>query len=545
MNSTTVRAVRSSRLFATLGAALLGFASVAGFAQQAAGDSAPAGSGVPGVTEAADAKPIPGAPKPVAAVPTNIENAVVKVFSTLRYPDPFRPWSKQAPSEVTASGVVIDGKRILTNAHVVLYASQVQIQANQAGDKISATVVGVAPGIDLAILKLDDDSFFKSHPPIARASTLPEIKDPVLAYGFPQGGTALSITKGIVSRIEFVNYNYPVSGLRIQIDAAINPGNSGGPAIAGDKMIGLAFSHLDQAQNIGYIIPNEEIDLFLKDIADGHYDGKPAMFDELQTLENPALRSYLKLDKSVEGMVVHHPEASVPAGPLKEWDVITRIDGTPIDDQGMIKLGSNLRVQFEYLVQKAARNGKVPLTIVRANKSLEVQLPVSSARPLLITDYRGEYPPYFVYGPLVFSRATLQFLGSMRGNSGVLAGLGFAGSPLVTRLGAPPEPDREELTIISSPFFPHKLSKGYNSAAAAVVYSVNGTRVKSLRHLVTLLRDLKDEFVVFELDQRGGEALVFPRKDMVDATEEILTDNGVRSQGSPDMLAVWQGAQPH
>jgi hypothetical protein len=53
--------------------------------------------------------------KPVAAVPANVENAVVKVFSTLRYPDPFKPWTKQAPSEVTASGVVIEGKRILTN----------------------------------------------------------------------------------------------------------------------------------------------------------------------------------------------------------------------------------------------------------------------------------------------------------------------------------------------------------------------------------------------------------------------------------------------
>jgi S1-C subfamily serine protease len=199
-----------------------------------------------------------------AAVPANVENAVVKVFSTLRYPDPFKPWTKSAPSEVTGSGVVIEGKRILTNAHVVLYSSQVQIQANQAGDKLSATVVAIAPGIDLAVLKLDDESFFKTHAPINRAPGLPDIKDPVLAYGYPTGGNALSITKGIISRIEFVPYNYPVSGLRIQIDAAINPGNSGGPAIAGDKMIGLAFSHLDQAQNIGYIIPNEEIELFLR-----------------------------------------------------------------------------------------------------------------------------------------------------------------------------------------------------------------------------------------------------------------------------------------
>jgi S1-C subfamily serine protease len=474
------------------------------------------------------------------AVPTNVENAVVKVFSTLRYPDPFKPWTKQAPSEVTASGVVIEGKRILTNAHVVLYSSQVQIQANQAGDKISATVVGVAPGIDLAVLKLDDESFFKTHAPINRAAALPDIKDPVLAYGFPTGGNALSITKGIISRIEFVPYNFPVSGLRIQIDAAINPGNSGGPAIAGDKMIGLAFSHLDQAQNIGYIIPNEEVDLFLKDIADGHYDGKPAMLDELQTLENPALRAFLKVDKSVEGIVVHRPDLTNSSSPLKEWDVITRIAGTPIDDQGMIKLGADKRVNFQYLIQKVAKNNKVDLTIVRANKAMDVELPVANDRHTLMSDLRGQYPSYFVYGPMVFSRATMQFLGFMRNNPGIMSSLGYIGSPLITRLGDTPSAEREELVVISSPFFPHKLASGYSNQSAGVIYSVNGIQVHSLKHLVAVLRDLQDEFVVFEFDHRDGEALVFPRKEMVGATEEILTDNGVRAQGSPDMMEVWQ-----
>jgi S1-C subfamily serine protease len=146
-----------------------------------------------------------------AAPAPAIENSVVKVFSTMRYPDPFKPWSKQAPQEATASGVIIDGKRILTNAHAVLYASQVQVQANAAGDKVSASVLAIAPGIDLAVLKLDDEAFFDGHPPLARASKLPQIKDAVLAYGFPTGGSSLSITKGIVSRIEFVSYTFPVS----------------------------------------------------------------------------------------------------------------------------------------------------------------------------------------------------------------------------------------------------------------------------------------------------------------------------------------------
>jgi S1-C subfamily serine protease len=479
----------------------------------------------------------PAAPEPAPG----IENSVVKVFATMRYPDPFKPWTKQAPSEVTASGVVIEGKRILTNAHVVLYASQVQIQANAAGDKVPATVLAVAPGIDLAVLQLDDASFFDTHTPVARANKLPQIKDAVLAYGFPTGGNSLSITKGIVSRIEFVAYNYPVSGLRIQVDAAINPGNSGGPAIAGDKMVGLAFSKLGgDSHNIGYIIPNEEVELFLKDIADGHYDGKPAMYDELQTLENPALREFLKLDKSVEGMVVHRPDKSDAGYPLKEWDVLTRIGDTPIDNQGMVKLDKDLRVSFAYRIQHDAENGSVPMTIVRAGRSMKIQLPVAAQHPTLIADLHGSYPSYFIYGPLVFSPATWQFLSSFENNAGLMRMLGAVKSPLITRAFDPPDAETEELVVISSPFFPHQLANGYSNPAGSVIYSINGTHIRSLKHLVAVLRDLKDPYVTIEFDQKGNEALVFSRTAMLAATDDILTDNGVRAQGSPNMLAVWQ-----
>jgi S1-C subfamily serine protease len=468
-----------------------------------------------------------------------VENAVVRIFTTLRYPDPYRPWTKQSPSDVTASGVVIEGKRILTNAHAVLYASQVQVQANQSGDKIPATVVAIAPGIDLAVLKLDDESFFAAHAPLARSNVLPQIKDAVLAYGFPTGGASLSITKGIVSRIEFVNYNFPVSGLRVQIDAAINPGNSGGPAVAADKMIGLAFSRLGgEAQNIGYIIPNEEIELFLHDIADGHYDGKPAMFDELQTLENPALRAFLKVDKPATGVVVHQPYAG---SPLKEWDVITHIGDAPIDDQGMVTVDGDLRVSFRYLIQKTAKNGSVMLSVRRAGKPLALEIPLATTRPLLIPDLVGEYPPYFIYGPIVFSKATSLFLTFLNNNAGLIGAFSAVRSPLVTQRGEAPGSEREELVVIAAPFFPHSIAKGYTNPSGAVVYSVNGVRIRSLRNLVTVLRDLKDDYVTFELDNRGGEALVFSRREIVAATNDVLSDNSVRDQGSPDMLAVWQG----
>lgn len=455
----------------------------------------------------------------------------------MRYPEPFRPWTKQQPQEVTGSGVVIEGKRILTNAHVVLYASQVQVQANQSGDKISATVEAIAPGIDLAILKLDEEAFFETHDPVPRASVLPEIKDAVMAYGFPTGGTSLSITKGIVSRIEFTPYNFPVSGLRVQIDAAINPGNSGGPAIAGDKMIGLAFSVLGGAQNIGYIIPNEEIELFLADIADGHYDGKPAMFDETQKMQNPSLHAFLRLEKTVEGVIVRAPYDELPSSLLKKLDVITQIGGTAIDDEGMVKRGNGLRVRFEYLVQKTAKEGRVALTVIRDGKTLSVQLPVSPKRPMLVPDLEGAYPSYFVYGPIVFSPATAQMLNSINQTS--ITGMAFSGNPLMTRRGDAPAFEGEQLVVVAAPLFPHRLSQGYWPPVGWVVRSINGRVVKNLRNLVEGLRDAEGDFITFEFYGRGVETFAFPRKETLAATDDILSDNDVRAQGSADALAIW------
>lgn len=483
---------------------------------------------------APEAKPAESVP----AVSDMIENSVVKVFATARYPDYFRPWTKQSAQEATGSGVVIEGRRILTNAHVVAYASQVQVQASKSGDKLPATVVAVSYDIDLAVLELDDQSFFDTHRPLARASVLPAIKDTVMAYGFPVGGTSLSITKGIVSRIEFVPYIFPTSGLRIQVDAAINPGNSGGPAVADDKMIGLAFSSLNNSQNISYIIPNEEIDLFLADVADGHYDGKPAIYDETQKLQNPGLREFLKLGKDVEGVAVHRPNDQDPAHLLQEWDVITKIGDTPIDNEGMINIGGNLRVRFDYMVQKIARDGKVPLTRLRQGKQEVIQLPVKYERPVLMTDLKGAYPSYFVFGPLVFTPATAQMCSSFNRDS--IAALTSIGSPIITRRSATPAFPGEQIVVIPSPFFPHKMTNGYWQPSGWAVDSVDGIRIKNLQHLVEILRDGRSEFITINFYGLGGETFVFPRKAAASATEDILADNDVRFQGSPDTMEVWR-----
>src|SRR6516164_9643286 len=99
--------------------------------------------------------------------------------------------------------------------------------------------------------------------------------------------------------------------------------------------------------------------------------------------------------------------------------------------------------------------------------------------------------------------------------------LAFLKSPLITRLGDKPAFDGEELVIVTSPLFPHKLAKGYSNPAGMVVKSINGKPVRNLKHLVELLRDTRDEFVAVDFDMIGAESMVFPRTEVLAATDEI------------------------
>ena len=223
--------------------------------------------------------------------PNAIRPSVVKIHTTQRTPDFFRPWTKSAPREISGTGFVIDGKRIITNAHVISYGSQIYVQPYQSAEKFLAKVVSVSNSMDLSVLSVEDEGFFENRPALPLDEGLPRVKAAVNVYGYPLGGDQLSVTAGIASRVEYAHYYHDASGLRIQIDAALNPGNSGGPAISEGKVIGVAFSGLTHAENIGYLISAVEVKTFLDDVQDGKYDGKPQIWDEVQTTENDALRT--------------------------------------------------------------------------------------------------------------------------------------------------------------------------------------------------------------------------------------------------------------
>jgi serine protease Do len=127
--------------------------------------------------------------------------------------------------EGTGSGIVLDQNGdILTNAHVVAGASQIQVTFND-GRSATATLVNANTRADLAVVRVSVASGGLHPLPLGNSDTV-RVGDAVYAIGAPFG-LAESMTAGIVSGLNRTDQSSGRTGL-IQTDAPINPGNSGG-----------------------------------------------------------------------------------------------------------------------------------------------------------------------------------------------------------------------------------------------------------------------------------------------------------------------------
>nr|DAD37921.1 TPA_asm: hypothetical protein HUJ06_008562 [Nelumbo nucifera] len=243
-------------------------------------------------------------------------NAVVKVYCTHTAPDYSLPWQKQRQYTSTGSAFMIGDGKLLTNAHCVEHDTQVKVKRRGDDTKYAAKVLARGIECDIALLTVESEEFWRGSEPL-RFGRLPLLQDSVTVVGYPLGGDTISVTKGVVSRIEVTSYAHGTSDLLgIQIDAAINPGNSGGPAFNDQgECIGVAFQvfRSDEAENIGYVIPTTVVSHFLDDYdRNGKYTGFPCLGVLLQKLENPALRSCLKVQYN-EGVLVRRVEPTSDA----------------------------------------------------------------------------------------------------------------------------------------------------------------------------------------------------------------------------------------
>jgi S1-C subfamily serine protease len=348
-----------------------------------------------------------------AAEQQSLEKSVVLIRSTKQNFDYTTPWKQATMKQGIGSGFIITGKRILTNAHNVSNAKYIELKKENIAKRYHSRVAFIGHDCDLAILLVDDETFFDDTVPLELAG-IPKVNTTVSTYGFPMGGRRISVTEGVVSRIEMDIYAHSGadSHLVIQTDAAINPGNSGGPVMQDGKVVGVAFQGLRQAENIGYLIPTTVVKHFLTDIEDSKYDGFGSLGVSLfPGLHSTSYKDYLKVPAQEDGAVVvftmmHSSVESI----LQPGDVITQIDDYNIDNDGMVKIHS-LRLHLSEIIETKQIGETVELTFCRQGKLMKETATVALNKPIF--EYARQYdrpPRYVCFAGLTFVPATRNFL---------------------------------------------------------------------------------------------------------------------------------------
>ncbi len=453
------------------------------------------------------------------------KQAIVKIYNVAKIPNYLSPWSSSMRSS-TGSGAIIEGGYILTNAHVVANEAFLEVQRYGERKRYIAKVYAVSHQADLALLKVEDKAFYKGVKPLAFGS-LPKIEQKIVVYGYPMGGSTLSATIGVVSRIEHNTYVHSgESFLAIQVDAAVNPGNSGGPALSEGKIIGVVMQVISKSQNIGYLVPVSMVKHFIDDMKDGHYDGFADLGLGTQKLENPAMRRYYGLDDNITGKLVDKVVYHSPSeGILKVGDIITAIDGHKIENDGTVEFRRHEYTDFYYYVDMHQMGEKVKLDIIRDRKPMQVEVPLTKTGDemyLVKTTRYDEMPTYAIYGGYVFSPLTRNLIRSTGRNRLKLSCLA----------GKWQEKDKEEVVVLLK-VLASDISRGDNNFGMWVIDKVNGKPFKNFKAFFKLMEENKAPYYL--LEDNDGVKVIIDRKEAMAKQKEILKRYNVEYDKSEDL----------
>ena len=282
-----------------------------------------------------------------------------------------KPWKVADPQASTGTGFYIGEKRIITNSHVIHHSTSIRLERHGQPGNFAGRVLCESVLCDLALLTVDDETFWEGLPSVRLQDAVPSLDDTVVAVGYPLGAKSVTVTRGVVSNVALEDLSLQQQNppqLRVQIDAAINPGNSGGPVFNVDTgaVVGVAFAGRNEAEGHGYIIPGARplcqailraraissaprgclpavpvVKLFMSEF---QRSGNPlfGLLPELgvgtDELVNPAMRKSCfggVLPKHRDGcLVTSILKHSCADGKIKVGDILMAIDGAVISEKG-------------------------------------------------------------------------------------------------------------------------------------------------------------------------------------------------------------------
>ncbi|XP_954412.1 serine protease (zymogen-like), putative [Theileria annulata] len=469
---------------------------------------------------------------PCAPYFTDSYSSIIKLYCDSTDPNYSQPWQMRKQIKSIGSAFVIKDKLILTNAHCVSWQNRCLVKKHGSTMKYPARLIEIGHECDLAVLTVDDDSFWEGIEPF-EFGDVPNLHDNVTVVGYPTGGDNLCITSGVVSRVDVTTYchsNFRL--LCVQIDAAINSGNSGGPAIKDGKVIGVAFQAYDEAQNIGYIIPTCIISQFLKQIElFKKYTGFVTIGITYQLLTNPYLKSYLSLNNlpqnvNPSGILVCQYDKSLN-GIIQTNDVILQINGHDVADDGTVHFRGVERVHLAYSLKDKFCGDECELLILRDNNLKKIKIRLGKPNYLVPEHQWDIMPRYYIYGGLVFIPLSMEYLKDEFGKKFYER----APNALLKPLSDIFAKEKGEEVVVLSQILASDLTIGYDFKNIRLV-SVNDVKVLNLKHLEQMLMEVtKDsKYVKFQFEQ--DILVVLETSKVPEFEHQILEQHAISSHKS-------------
>uniref|UniRef100_A0A6B2L325 PDZ domain-containing protein n=1 Tax=Arcella intermedia TaxID=1963864 RepID=A0A6B2L325_9EUKA len=474
-------------------------------------------------------------------------DAIIKINSVVTPSNYYLPWQKKTSKPTSGSGFLLEsefGKSLITNAHVVADATYISIRRCRSAESYEAQVKAISHESDLALLEVKDERFWKETNDVKalKLGRLPQLQDHVNVVGFPTGGDGISVTRGVVSRIEPIQYAHGgIHLLGVQIDASINPGNSGGPAliesegIQKNEVVGVAFQSLSGADNIGYIIPPPVINHFLTQYhLHKKYTGFPQLGVQLQHLENESLRKFYQLAEDTTGILVTHISDVSPAvNSLAVNDVILSVEGIQIANNGTVEFEGGERLFLNYLLVNKFVGDTCKMDVLRAGQRISVSFPLASSSSLQLVPLKN-LPSYLVYGGLVFTKLSIPYLREFE-HEDQENWFDVAPRNLVQRaLTGFKESEDHEITILSH-VLADDINYGFTHLYNMELEKFNGKKVKNLKHLQELIEDSGEEFARFDFLDKS--VVILEVRQVKERGSRILRQYAIPSAYSQDLRA--------
>ena len=298
---------------------------------------------------------------------SKLHNTICKITVTGLHYDFYNPYRAPIDFDSIGTGFFISKDLILTCAHVINDATEIEITIPTMGkNRYPAEIISIAPEYDIAVIRSKE--YKNSQYLTLGDSNNLTYGEELSAVGYPLGQDKLKISKGVMSGY----YKF-----LLQTSAPINPGNSGGPLInSKEEVVGVNSQKINSshADNIGYSVPIEYFKMLKSDMTlsrDKHpyilY--KPSLLCEF-TKTNDKINEYITNGNKISGYLIKniHDNSSLKKDACA-YDLLTKFDGSDVDEHGEMKVKwSEEKFSLEDILYRYKVGQKVSITIFNKEK---------------------------------------------------------------------------------------------------------------------------------------------------------------------------------